>query len=47
MTIANFVSEITKQEGKKSSVSVGNVREILRLTNKKTGGKLYKFIKEL
>lgn len=47
MKIAQFVSEITKQEGKKSSVTVGNVREVLKLVNKATNGMLYKIIKSL
>lgn len=47
MTIAKFVSDITKAEGKKSSVKVGDVREILKLVNAKTGGMLYKVIRSL
>jgi len=32
MTVQQLASSIAKQEGLKSQVSIGNVREILRLT---------------
>lgn len=31
MTIQKLASEIAKREGKKSQVSIGNIREILRI----------------
>jgi hypothetical protein len=40
-----FISELTKAEGGKSSVSIGNVREIIQLANKKLGGIIYAAIK--
>jgi len=46
MQLSKFVSAVTKAEGKKSSVSVGNMREVLKIVNKKLKGKLYKLIKE-
>ena len=47
MKIAEFVSLIAQQEGKKVETTVGNIREVLSLTNKATKGELYKFIKTL
>lgn len=43
--LVKFASEVTLAEGKKVSVSVGNVREILKIANKMLGGKLYQLIK--
>ena len=34
MTITQFQSKVTKLEGKKSSISIGNAREIIKLINK-------------
>lgn len=42
-----FISEVTFAEGKKVSVSVGNVREVLSIANKKTKGLIYAIIRTL
>jgi len=42
--LSKFISLLTIAEGKKSSVSIGNVREILKLANKQLKGELYKLI---
>ena len=47
MKLTEFTSKVTLTEGKKVSVSIGQVREILKIVNKLTFGKLYKLIKEL
>jgi len=39
-----FISELTKSEGGKTSVSVGNVREVIKLADKQLNGLLYKLI---
>ena len=39
-----FISELTKAEGGKSSVSVGNMREIIKLADKQLNGMLYQLI---
>lgn len=47
MTLQKFASQVAKAEGKKSQVSIGNVREILKIINTLTGGELYKWIRKL
>ena len=47
MTINKFASRITRQEGLKVSVSVAQVKEILKIINAHLGGALYKHIKSL
>lgn len=47
MKVSDFANQIAKQEGKKVQTSVGNVREVLKLANKATGGLLYKIIRSL
>ena len=46
MKISEFVSIVTKSEGKKSSVSVGNVREVLSIVNKLLDGEVYKAVRK-
>lgn len=42
--LSRFISKVTIAEGKKKSVSIGNVREVLKIANKLLGGKLYQLI---
>lgn len=42
--LSNFISNLTKQEGKKSNVKVGDIREILKIANQMLNGTLYKLI---
>jgi hypothetical protein len=42
----SFITELAAAEGKKSQVTIGNIREVLKIVNKKLGGKLYKLIRE-
>ena len=42
--LQEFISDIANAEGGKSSVSIGNVREILKLINQKLNGELYRLI---
>jgi hypothetical protein len=45
MNINTFASMVTKLEGKKMSVNVGQVKEVLAVANKLTGGLLYIIIR--
>ena len=47
MKIVEFDSMIAKAEGKKKSVSIGNIREVRSLINKALKGKLHLLIKEM
>jgi len=43
--LEKFASELAKEEAGKSQVSIGNVRQLLKIMNKKLNGSLYKEIK--
>jgi hypothetical protein len=43
--LEKFASELAKEEAGKSQVSIGNIRQLLKIMNKKLGGSLYKEIK--
>lgn len=47
MKISEFSKKITLKEGLKTSVSIAQVSEILKLVNKELKGKLYSDIKKL
>ena len=46
MKLNQFASIVTKEEGLKKSISVAQVKEVLRIANQHTSGKIYKAIKE-
>jgi len=46
MNINKFAVEVTKLEGKKKQVNIAQIKEVLKVTNKLLGGKLYKLIRE-
>ncbi len=47
MKINDFASEITKLEGLKKNLTVADVKEVLRLIDKKLCGEVYKMIKKI
>lgn len=47
MKITDFSKEVTLEEGKKISLSIAQVKEVLRIVNEKTNGELYKLIKKI
>ncbi len=47
MKINDFASLIAHEEAGKSQATIGDIRQILRLTDKLVGGLLYKAIKGL
>ncbi len=47
MTVQQFASLVAEKEGKKKEVSIGNIREILKVANELTKGKLYAAIHEI
>ena len=44
MTINGFAKKVTLEEGLKVSISIAQVKEILRIINQDTNGVLYKII---
>jgi hypothetical protein len=46
MKINDFAAMITKEEGLKKSISVAQVKEVLRRANDHTAGKIYAAIRE-
>ena len=46
MTIHEFSIHVTKAEGLKQSISIAQVKEVLRIVNQKTNGQLYTIIKK-
>jgi hypothetical protein len=42
--LSKFVSEVANEEGKIKQVSIGNIREVLKIVNKKLDGELYRLI---
>jgi hypothetical protein len=47
MKITDFAKDVTLEEGKVISISIAQVKEVLKIANKKTNGALYKAIREL
>lgn len=47
MNINDFAREVTLAEGLKKSVSIAQVKEVLRITNNWTKGELYRWIKNM
>ena len=47
MKVTTFSEEVTKLEGKKVSISIAQVKEVLRIVNDMTNGLLYVIIKWL
>lgn len=46
-TVLNwFTSKLAKREGKKASISIGNVRELTRIADEELDGKLYELIEK-
>lgn len=45
MTINEFAVKVCKNEGLKKQVDIAQVKEVLKVVNDLTGGKLYKEIK--
>jgi hypothetical protein len=46
MTINEFTSELTRLEGLKKSLTVADVKEVIRLANMMLDGEVYKLIKK-
>lgn len=47
MDIHTFAIEVTLSEGKKKSVNIAQVKEILKIINRMTKGAFYKLIRKL
>jgi hypothetical protein len=47
MTLNEIAKIVTLKEGLKKSVSIGQVKEILRILNQMTAGKVYKLLREV
>lgn len=47
MTIIKFASQVAKCEGLKKQVNIAQIKEILKVINKITGGKFYKLIRSI
>lgn len=47
MTINEVAVKVTKEEGKRVSISIAQVRECLKILNALTGGELYKLLRRL
>ena len=45
MTINDFAKLITKKEGKLKQVNIAQIKEILKVINELTGGRLYSIIR--
>lgn len=45
MTVSRFALEVAKLEGKKKSLSIAQISEVLKIVNKLTGGVLYSVIR--
>jgi hypothetical protein len=46
MKINDFVKEVTELEGMKVSLSIAQVKEVLRCADQALGGELYKLIRK-
>jgi TRAP-type mannitol/chloroaromatic compound transport system permease small subunit len=47
MSVKEFIKEVTLQEGKKVSLSIAQVAEVLKIANELLDGELYKLIKRV
>lgn len=47
MTLNDFAKEVTLVEGKKKSLSIAQIKEVLRAINFLTGGAFYRSIRNL
>ena len=45
MTIGDFAVKVAEKEGGKKSLSIAQIKEVLRIVNTLVGGELYKIIK--
>ena len=45
MNLNEFAKQLTLGEGKKESISVAQVKEVLKIANKILGGELYKLVR--
>ena len=45
-SLNDFAVKVTKLESKKKQVNIAQIKEVLKVTNKLLGGKLYKLIRE-
>ncbi len=43
----DFALRVARAEGKKKEVNIAQIKEVLRVVNKLTGGALYKSIREM
>ena len=46
LNINEFASEVTRYEGKRKSINVAQVKEVLSIANRMLDGDLYRMIKE-
>jgi predicted DNA-binding antitoxin AbrB/MazE fold protein len=46
MKVTEFARKVTLEEGKKVSLSIAQIMEVLKITNRLLGGGLYKLIRE-
>lgn len=44
MSINDFAAKVTKTEGLRQSISIAQVKEVLKIINRMTSGMLYKII---
>lgn len=47
MKVTDFSAEVSKEEGKAKQLSIAEIKEVLKVTNKLLNGELYKLIKKL
>jgi len=47
MNMNDMAKEITKTEGLKKSISIAQVKEVLRIINAMTDGELYKLLRRI
>ena len=45
MNLNTFAQAVTRKEGKKVSISIAQVKEVLKIVNGFTGGALYAIVK--
>ena len=47
MKITDFAVKVSELEGKKKQLSIAQIKEVLKVANKLTGGLLYKTIRNI